>query len=236
MLWIHDFQLFLFDLDGLLVNTEELHYSAYKQALAVRGMTLEWDFTTYCNIAHYSAEGLKENITRQFPRLKEQGPAAWELLYAEKKKRMIALLSEGAVHPMPGVAELLENLQAASIPGCVVTHSDDELVAIIRQKNPVLNTIPYWITREHYSRPKPDPECYQQAIERYGKSGDRIIGFEDTPRGIQALLGTTATHVQSVLVCAAKYPEIPFLIAKGVLHYPSFESIPKEPAFKMGII
>ena len=30
MRWISEYQLFLFDLDGLLVNTEELHYQAYK--------------------------------------------------------------------------------------------------------------------------------------------------------------------------------------------------------------
>lgn len=221
MRWIHDYQLFLFDFDGLLVNTEELHYLAYKKMGADRGVELSWDFDYYCTLAHYRSDGLKEQIAIQYPELLSQVPS-WDVLYQEKKQAVIALLNEGAVHPMPGVVKLLEALAEANISRCVVTHSADELVSVVRRKNPILETIPVWFTREHYSNPKPHPECYLKAIDQLAGPKDRVIGFEDTPRGIKALQGTRA---KSVLISQVKYPEIPILKSEGVLHFPSFEQV-----------
>lgn len=223
MRWIREFQLFLFDLDGLLVNTEEIHYLAYKRMCADRGVDLTWDFAYYCGLAHYSSEGVKEQLEVQYPQLFASEPR-WEVLYKEKKQAVIDLLNEGAVHPMPGVEKLLRELEKAGIPRCVVTHSADELVAISRRKNPILNTIPVWFTREHYTHPKPHPECYLKAIEALAKPNDKIIGFEDTPRGIKALQQTRA---KPVLISTIKYPEIPDFVASGVLYFPSFERIPE---------
>lgn len=223
MQWIHEFQLFLFDFDGLLVNTEEIHYMAYKRMCAQRGVDLTWDFDYYCRVAHYSAEGLREQLYAQYPQLKAI-ESSWDVLYAEKKRAVIELLNEGAIHPMPGVEKLLTALEKASIPRCVVTHSADELVSIARRKNPILNSIPVWLTREHYSHPKPHPECYLKAIEKLAKPHDRIIGFEDTPRGLKALMQTRA---KAVLICQAHYPEIPSFVQSGVLHFPTFSDIPE---------
>ena len=222
MQWIHNFQLFLFDFDGLLVNSEELHYLAYKRMCANRGVDLNWTFEEYCSLAHYSAEGVRKKIYADYPLLTEQG-LSWDVLYSEKKQAIFNLLNEGYVHTMPGVESLLLKLEQANIKRCVVTHSSYELVNIVRKKNPILNTIPFWITREDYKNPKPDSECYLKAISTLAKETDQVIGFEDTPRGLTALMGTRAT---SVLICQANYPEIPQLLENGALHFRSFERIP----------
>lgn len=221
MQWIHHFQLFLFDFDGLLVNTEELHFMAYKRMCANRGFQLNWDFNRYCQAAHYDAFRLKEHIYEELPDLYKL-EKNWNILYAEKREAILQLLNEGVVHLMPGAKELIEALTASKIKSCVVTHSPDELIGIIRKKLPILNSIPNWITREHYSHPKPDPECYRKAIDWLASESDKVIGFEDTPRGMQALLGTRA---KPVLICEAKYPEIPSFLQKGVVHYSSLNEI-----------
>lgn len=224
MRWIHEFQLFLFDFDGLLVNSEEIHYMAYKRMLAARGVTFGWTFDEYCQVAHYSSDGLRVRIYDEYPILREQEPS-WDVLYNEKKVAIFQLLNEGAIQLMPGVEKLLTSLEDAGIKRCVVTHSPDELVAIVRRKHPILNTIPHWITREHYSKPKPDPECYLKAVEIHSRPGDKVIGFEDTPRGLRALM---ATQAKPVLICEAAYPEIAEFKKKGVLHFPTFSSIPDD--------
>src|ERR1700732_1038423 len=104
--WINTYQLFLFDFDGLLVNTEEIHFLAYKMMCADRGFELPWDFPRYCKSAHYDAEGIQRDICLELPDLRSQEPS-WEILYREKKTNMISLLNQGAVHLMPGVNELL---------------------------------------------------------------------------------------------------------------------------------
>lgn len=222
MEWIHRYQLFLFDFDGLLVNTEELHYLAYKRMCSGRGFTLQWDFPKYCRIAHYTAEGIRDNMYRDIPELYAIEPN-WDVLYREKKQAIMDLMNEGAIHTMPGVDMLLEALQRSSIPRCVVTHSPTEIIEIARSKNPILNTIPHWITREHYVHPKPSPECYLKAVDMYAKPSDRIIGFEDTPRGMQAMLG--AERVDPVLICTIDYPEIEAFKGYGVKVFPSLRVV-----------
>lgn len=218
--WLEEYQLFLFDFDGLLVNTEEIHYQAYIRMCAERGFHLDWDFSQYCDIAHYSSEGLEEKVYAQFPKLKEMEPN-WDVLYSEKKRAFLELIQEGAVHLMPGTEKLLKILQKAGVKRSVVTHSLNELVSSIRKQNPILDSIPHWFTRENYNQPKPNPECYIKAIGALAKEGDKVIGFEDTPRGLQALLKTKATPI---LVCTTPYPEIPSFLKQGVLHYPSLEA------------
>lgn len=224
MQWIHNYQLFLFDFDGLLVNTEEIHYMAYQRMCAQRGVAFDIGFENYCKIAHYSSDGLREQIYALYPKLQVQEPS-WAVLYSEKKRAIVDLINEGKVQMMPGVERMLAALQDASISRCVVTHSPIELIQAVRSQHRIFDTIPVWITREQYAKPKPDSECYIKAVNLLAKPHDRVVGFEDTPRGLRALLGTRA---KPVLICEADYPEIPDFIAAGVAHYPTFSAIPDE--------
>ena len=189
MQWIYKYQLFLFDFDGLLVDTESLHYQAYINMCAQRGCNLTWSFHRYSEAAHHESTGLRDQIYAEFPQLKAQEPD-WKILYEEKKKIFLDLLENGMVPLLPGARELLLSLQEANINRCVVTHSASSLIEKIRKQNPILDTIPHWIKREDYTHPKPHSDSYQTAIKRLAKKEDRIIGFEDSPRGLNALLGT----------------------------------------------
>jgi beta-phosphoglucomutase len=226
MHWIHRHQLFLFDFDGLLVNTEELHYKAYVKMCANRNINLTWDFLQYSELAHHSATAVRDALYESFPQLGIEAPD-WAVLYEEKRKAFLSLLHDGAAELMPGVSQLLEALQEANIKRCVVTHSSISLISTIRERHPVLKTIPHWITREDYSKPKPDSECYQVAISKFSKESDQIIGFEDSPRGLNALRGSRALPV---LICPPKYPYVEQI--KGLAHryYEDFASIKEDNA------
>ena len=95
----------------------------------------------------------------------------------------------------------------------------------MRKQHPILDSIPVWITRDFYTHPKPHPECYQKAIERLAGESDRIVGFEDTPRGMRALMQTRA---QAVIISQIDYPEIGEFVKRGALHFPTFDSIPSS--------
>ena len=181
----HDYDLICFDFDGVLVDSESLHFAAYKQMCAKRGFSLKWDDAQYAKYALYSADGLRQAILNEFPKLKE---FPWETLYTEKKAALQTLI-ETHVALMPGASEFLESLKG--LPTCVVTNSLRSQVETIKKRHPILQTIPRWITREDYSNPKPDPECYKLAIQ----GAKKAIGFEDSPRGLSALLGSGAEAI-----------------------------------------
>ncbi len=219
--WISYYQLFLFDLDGLLVNTEELHFRAYVRMCQDRGFHLPWDFTAYFNIAQQDAEAPKRAIYAQFPDLEKQEPR-WDVLYAEKKNAYMHLLQEEPIPLLPGVEKLLRKLQDKNIARCVVTHSSRSLVEIIKEKNPVLNTIPHWIAREDYDKPKPSPDGYLRAMNLFAHKEDRVVGFEDSIRGMKALMATSATPVLINSVDAATREEF---AQQGVAVFTSFEEL-----------
>lgn len=219
--WIRQYQLFLFDFDGLLVDTENLHFQAYIDMCAARGYQLDWTFAQFSEAAHHKSTGLRDRVYANLPALYNEEPD-WSVLYQEKKDSFLALIDKGGAKLMTGAAELLTALEKQNIMRCVVTHSAIELISKIRRTNPILDSIPHWITREDYTNAKPSPECYQIAIQRYSKPGDQIIGFEDSPRGLNALRMTSA---KPVLICPPDSSYLPQLLEEGVCYYPTLSHI-----------
>ncbi len=220
MQWITNYDLFLFDLDGLLVNTEELHYQAYKEMLQRRGYALPWNLMQYFKAAHMGTGNVAEHLYREFPPLKE---IDWTILYAEKKTILTEALQKGALQLMPGAESLLNLLSVNKIERCVVTHSRAEDVALIRQKLPILDTIPHWLTREDYEHPKPHPAGYQKAIRLFLRPGGKVVGFEDTHRGLTALVSAGVT--QPVLICDPSHPQMEQPVNAQVRHFVSFDVV-----------
>lgn len=148
------------------------------------------------------------------------------MLYREKKACYAQILEEQGVELMPGVEALLTQLAERGVKRAVVTHSSAAQVALLRARHPILHSLPVWITREDYDHPKPAPDCYQRALARLAGEKDRIIGFEDSPRGLRALLGTTA---EGVLVTTLFSPQEVAGLAKEIgkpfRHIPTFSAL-----------
>lgn len=228
MQWTDQYTLFLFDFDGLLVDTEQLHHTAYVSMCAQRGYRLDWDFETYLAHAHRSATALKEGIYRKFPQLYHEEPN-WNVLYEEKRRAFLELLDTESVPLMPGAAPLLSHLLQQRKQCTVVTHSGLPLVEKIKRRHPLLQAIPHWITREQYTLPKPDPECYRYAIEQLANPDDPVVGFEDSLRGLTALLGTRATPVW-ICATAAEQTDCSQEPFTRVFCYPSLDAIDADHA------
>jgi HAD superfamily hydrolase (TIGR01509 family) len=199
-----DARYFLFDLDGVLVRSEELHHEAYRRSCAAHGHVLPWSFERYCLAAHYGPEHLQREISRELPTL-FAGEGSWERLYAEKSRIYLELLAGEDVPLQPGAAEALQRLTAAGAPHAVVTNSTRQQTALLRRRHAVLDAVPLWVTRENYAAAKPAPDAYRVALQHLDAPAARALGFEDTPRGLQAL---AAAGVPAVLVSAIPYPDL----------------------------
>ncbi|MCK4935151.1 MAG: HAD family phosphatase [Simkaniaceae bacterium] len=217
MEFFEQFDFICFDFDGLLVNTEKLHYQAYKTMLKNRGCDLKATFIEFASVAHKSAVGIRAMIYSIFPSLQKQEPN-WDVLYKEKTTAYLNLLKLGKLELLPGVNTLLQELSALDIRRCVVTNSTKEQVDLIRKHLPELNSIPHFVTREDYKSPKPAPDAYLKAIELYGKPQDRIVGFEDAMRGIDSL---KQAEILPVLICPENHPQLES-VSEDLLYCASF--------------
>lgn len=215
-----NFDLFLFDFDGLLVDTEQLHFEAYQEMCRRRGYELNWDINQFFKSAHLSATGIRTDLQTLFPALFESEPR-WEVLYGEKKKIYEDSLKEGKLSLLPGVESLLQRLQRLGKKRCVVTNSARVQIDEIKAQISILQTIPYWFTREDYQRPKPAPDGYLRALKELKEPGDRVVGFEDSLRGYQSLKG--AGVEVAVLICPSTHPQLQMNAHDVRLYATSFE-------------
>lgn len=220
--WVSHFDLFLFDFDGLLVDTEKQHFEAYQELCRRRGYQLPWDINQFFAIAHLDATGIRKALEALFPILFEQEPH-WEVLYAEKKRIYEESLQKSTPSLMPGVQALLEKLAQLGRKRCVVTNSPLRQIELIRDRIPILQTIPKWYTRETYQKPKPAPDGYLLAMAELKAERDRVIGFEDSIRGYQSL--KNAGVPTAVLICPQSHPLLTVERPESLLYASSFDDL-----------
>jgi beta-phosphoglucomutase len=221
MLHLLDFDGYFFDFDGLLASTEKIHFHAYKLMLLNHGYTLPWNFTTYCSFAHQSTSFFANSIYKLFPDLQKKEPD-WMVLREQKQQIYLDLLDKEPVDLMPGVERFLELLTIHNKPMYVVTNAPKIQVEKIRRHQPVLNCFRAWVTREYYKHPKPSPEGYLKALQMLGNSMCKGVGFEDSVKGVQALLNSP---LEPVWICPEEYPKPPKLSSALKWIYPSFEKL-----------
>lgn len=178
----------LFDLDGLLLDTEPLHAIAWQQAAAGFGLPLEGP-----RLLALRGRRRFDCARQVIVWMDEAGLAAptVEALLAVRQPLADALMP--TARPMPGARRLLQELVLRRIPLALVTSSSSDAVA--------LKAAPHgWLlaainARVHGDDPelsagKPDPAPYLLAARRLGVAAGDCWAFEDSPAG--ALSASTA--------------------------------------------
>ena len=166
---------FMIDLDGTLVDTEYLHYTAYKRAFEEHGyMFCDWEkyqqlpsLETYC----------KETLGDSYPIMKQTKQT---------------YLQESTIEFLPGAEAFLHWLFKYNQNFVIVTNTGKETVEFYKMQLPLLQKVTQWITRENVTYPKPDPEAYRTAKEQYWKGEACCIGFENTVGGYLSLSSITS--------------------------------------------
>ena len=180
-----------FDLDGLLVDTEKLHYLAYKKALLAENIFLEMSFSSYYKRIHFPF-ALKKHFYQSFPLLQKK----WDTIQA-KKRFFYQTSLKSHVSLQPSAKKLLFFFKKKHIDICVVTNSGQSDVTLIKHKIPILQEIvSKWVTRELYKRAKPHPDGYLEALKHFAHPPS--IGLEDTLKGIEAL---QLANIHPYLIC-----------------------------------
>ena len=169
---ISDFSAVLFDLDGVIVDTEGQYSLFWKQigeeympgmpdfALAIKGRTLTQIYDTY------------------FPDAADRA-AITERLNAFERQMDFPYIA--------GAREFLEALQAQGVPTAIVTSSNCDKMACLYARHPeIKNLVTAVLTAEDARRSKPAPDCYLAAAERLGADISNCIVFEDSPSGLAA--------------------------------------------------
>jgi len=179
-----DFDAYLFDLDGTLINTEPLHHKAWMLTIENHGFKLDWDFDTYLSHALLSRPHLFSQIYAACPGLKEQFSDG-EAIRQKKILVFEQLLQDTPPSWMPGALEMLKFLKQKDKAMAIVTNSPRRHVLGYTHLglDQFFHKI---ITIDEFKYPKPDPAGYNLALQELGHHPSKALIFEDSLKGVQS--------------------------------------------------
>lgn len=182
----------IWDVDGTILESEELHRAAFNRAFGEFGLDWSWDRELYGRLL--AVAGGKERIMQYafgFRREELRAlnlPALVPRLHARKTEIYNELLASSQVAPRPGVTRLMAEAREAGLRQAIATTTSRVNVATLleRLSPEVRDAFACVITGEDVRRKKPDPEVYVLALEGLGLPPERCLALEDSANGVRA--------------------------------------------------
>ena len=186
-------QAVMFDMDGLLVDTEPLWFQAEGAVMARLG-------GTWSHADQGALVGGSMDTTVNYLLSKATKPAQPADVARWLTEAMIEELTSRPLPVLPGAVDLLEEVRAVGLPHALVTSSEPEIVEAVL---PRLGVAAFGVVvcAADVARTKPDPEGYLLAAAKLGVEPQYSIALEDSPTGTAAAeaAGYHAVTVPSVV-------------------------------------
>ncbi len=177
----------VFDLDGLLVNTEDLYEKAGETVLRRRGRTYDADLREQM-MGRPVSDAIQLMIDCH------SLPDTLESLMCECRDVLAAFMEE-SLATMPGVEKLLDELATAGIPIAVATSATPEYAEYVLTKLGLKERFRFVLTSADIRHGKPNPEVYLLAAERLGIPPSQMMVLEDSGNGCRAAVEAGAFTV-----------------------------------------
>ena len=173
----------IFDFDGIIVDSEPLHFNAFNEVLNPLGISMTWE--AYCETyigfddrdafrTIFKANRHKDD-TYNLAQLIEQKAAVFQ-----------RCIQNGAAKPLPGAVELIKSIPARLPVGLCSGALRQDIDPIIQNLG-IENCFSTIVTAEDTPISKPDPAPYILALEKLKMDEPAaVVAIEDTPTGIQS--------------------------------------------------
>jgi beta-phosphoglucomutase len=201
----------LWDLDGTIVDSAELHYLAWREALRALGH-----------------EHTREEFARGFGKrndlvvrdlLGDALPAdAVRRLIEDKETRYRRLVRERGLEPLPGVTEWLERLRGGGFRQALASSAPPANIEVSLEALGLGRYLDAVVSAEEVGHGKPDPAIFLEAARRLGVPPARCVVVEDAPAGLE---GARRAGMRSVGLLSAHHPEL-----EADLVVPSLQDLP----------
>lgn len=195
----------IFDFDGIIVDTEPLHYKAFQEVLVPLGLGYSWEEYISRYIGFDDRDAFREAYRVAGKAL---GDAELQDLIRSKAHSFQASVAR-SVEPYPGAVELINDvsgkLPLALCSGALLT----DILPILRQLD-IEEAFDVVVTADDVHASKPDPASYALAVSRLHShfpqsdiTPSGCLAIEDTPAGIASATGAGI----KVLAVTNSYPE-----------------------------
>lgn len=187
----------IFDVDGTLADTEQLHLDAFNRAFTEVGLGWRWDLPLYIRLL--AVAGGKERIKAyrqgRMGQVRVAEPVSDHDVERIHKLKTIAYeraMRQGEGQLRPGVMSLLAEAKESGLKLAIATTTTPSNVVALLDSTVGPEWGRYFTVIEDAStapRKKPDPVIYHQVLERLGLPAENCLAFEDSENGLRAATG-----------------------------------------------
>lgn len=176
----------LFDLDGTLTDTDNLHFQAYLTLLEPLGRTID--------LAYYRQRIMGAPNDRIMAELFPDRDVAEHRRLAGEKERLFRAQA-GSMTPTAGLIELLDWADAGGVAKAVVTNAPRDNAELMLGALGLQARFPVLVIGDELAHGKPHPLPYLTALERLGAVATDAVAFEDSRSGVAS---ATAAGVATI--------------------------------------
>lgn len=194
----------IFDCDGVIVESEELHRLSYNECWAAENLGFEWSYEFYEKLQN-SIGGGKEKMRWYFNNygwpdgkaadsddVKDERETFISHLHARKTEMYQRLIHEGKAKVRPGVLRLMDEAYARGLKLAICSAANAKAVHLVLDMlvgEERLKKFDVILAGDDVKQKKPDPLIYNVARERLGVKAEDCVVVEDSQIGLQAGLG-----------------------------------------------
>lgn len=170
----------IFDMDGVLVNTEPLYYEVWKRTLKRHGLEIEYDKYKPCigSTVEYLMELIYQNYGVDFrgnSKIRKEAVAVKQEIVKEKGYPMIE-----------GVAEMIQRLHSSGYTLAVASSSPEVQIHEAMERVGVKRYFKVLRSGEKVENPKPAPDVFLKAADKLNIKPEECLVFEDFSNGCRA--------------------------------------------------
>jgi len=169
----------IFDMDGLVLDSESTYTRAWQEAAQGLGFALSDDFVKSLFGCH--ADEVAHRIALAC------GPGFNAALFFAKAEALwFEAIRTSGIPKMPGVVPLLETLNTMAIPYALATNSDRPYADTCLRAAGLTNAFTLSVTRDEVTAGKPAPDLFLEAAARLGRRPSQCLVLEDSGTGLEA--------------------------------------------------
>lgn len=169
----------IFDMDGLLLDTERIFLNAFKKAC--EQLHLEFDESVFIKIIGTNSVKTKEILINGFDNIVDYD--AFRTKWFENAKEDI---SKNSIPLKEGALTLLDKLKQLSLPMVIATSTAHDDAKKSLELSGIIKYFKFIIAGDQVTKGKPDPEIYLKAAQKLKVDPVECIVFEDSENGVKS--------------------------------------------------
>lgn len=185
---MENLKLVIFDMDGLIFDTERLSYESWKEA--AKEFNIDFDLNLLYKLLGTNHESVRNTLHNEF-----ENKINVDNYIMERNNIYLSKIMNGEVEKKKGIEELLKYLTDKNIKKAVATSSNREIAYKLLKDSGIYDYYDYILCGDEVKKSKPNPEVFLRVAEKLDIPANQCMVLEDSEAGTIAASRAKMTPV-----------------------------------------